>query len=652
MRLSKWMTCLLLVVLQASVQATDIFDFFENEAKVSQLVTASRVPLSVQQTPATVYVITGEEMERMGAQTLWDALRRIPGVDVMTTRTFYGEVSIRGLNRYQNNRTLVQVDGRTVLNGLFDAVYWEGIPVTMAEIDRVEVVLGPASALYGANAVNGVINIVTKTPDQLETGYLQYRVGEYHTHLANAVFGGRKGKLSFKTSAGLRQANQFENPNLEASDVRKINGYLGYKNDAGLQLAFSAGHADHQTQFATGGSEPPLMKGYNSFVRADAKWQGTRLRTFWNRGRPRVSNFSPTEIAFNPDVYDVQVEHAFEKSKILRGVLGGCFRRTVMVSNIYVHPKISQNDWALFGEGVWLMHRKWSFIAGGRVDRNPNTGWIFSPKGSLIFLATPDHTFRASVGTSFRNPTMTEANIDILQKIDIPFPIDVRSQAVGNTQTEPEKLHLYELAYSGRFDQLEMKATGFHYHLKNIISTADFVLVEEALPQEILLRATFGNLSGDTQAWGGELSASYSFGERSKGFVNYAYQNITGTLDPVMSLEGGPHHKVNIGLQTKQKNWSFAVWAHWVDETSFYTVNIQKLIFELAPDIFKVPSYWLLNGRVSYDVLDTGWSVGVEGFNILDHKHYEISGGGGMDVLDANGEILRRRVNATVSYRF
>ena len=636
----------------AHANAADIFDFFETEAHVSNVVTASRIPLSVQQTPATVYVITGEEIEAMGAQTLWDALRTVPGVDVMTTRTFYGEVSIRGLNKYLNNRILVQVDGRTVLNGLFDTVYWEGIPITMSEIDRIEVVLGPASALYGANAVNGVINIITKTPDQLKGGHIQYRMGEFRTHLASGVVGNRHKNLTYKTSVELRQTHQFEKPDTKASDVRKISGYLGYDDDSGLKLSLSGGFVDHTTQFATGGSGPPVIEGHTSFLRVDAQKKSTHLRAFWNRGRPRVRDFSPTEITFNPDVYDVQLEHAFQSSDGLRWVVGASYRHSIMESDIYVQPHITQNDWAGFAEGVWLMNDKWSVVASGRADQNPNTGWIFSPKGSLIFLPNPQHVFRFSASTSFRNPTLTEAYIDIVQKINIPFPIDVRLRAIGNSQTDPEKLHMYELAYTANFEKVNFKTVGFYYQLNKMISTPDFRLIEEALPKEILLQATFGNLKGGTKVWGGEWGAEVLFSQNAKGFVNYAYQHITGTLDAVMPIEGGPRHKVNVGIQTKKKGWSLVAWAHWVDKTHYYIVDLQKLIANLNVDTFQVTSFWLLNGRLSYDIPKTGFSFGIEGFNLLNHKHYQIPGGGGEDVLDANGEVLHRRMNATVSYQF
>ncbi|MDA0748811.1 MAG: Plug domain-containing protein, partial [bacterium] len=91
---------------------TDIFEFFEAEAEALQVVTVSRLPYSIRWSPATVYVVTAEDIQASGAKTLWDALRGVPGVDVMSTRTFYGEVSIRGLNKALNNRTMVLLDGR------------------------------------------------------------------------------------------------------------------------------------------------------------------------------------------------------------------------------------------------------------------------------------------------------------------------------------------------------------------------------------------------------------------------------------------------------------------------------------------------------------------------------------------------------------
>ncbi|MEK7766288.1 MAG: TonB-dependent receptor plug domain-containing protein, partial [bacterium] len=107
--------------------------------------TASRQPSPVRLAPATVYVMTSQDIRESGVRTLYDALRSVPGVEVLATRASHAEVSIRGFDQPLANRTLVLLDGRTVLNGYFDNVIWEEIPVTLEEVDRIEVVEGPAS---------------------------------------------------------------------------------------------------------------------------------------------------------------------------------------------------------------------------------------------------------------------------------------------------------------------------------------------------------------------------------------------------------------------------------------------------------------------------------------------------------------------------
>jgi len=148
-----------LCVLQTATcwgQEGDLFEFFREEASV---ISASRRPQPLYRAPATVYVVSGEELMASGAQTLWDGLRRVPGVDVIDIRSLYGGVSIRGLAKPLNNRTLVLLDGRTILDGYVDSPNWERGSVLLEDVERIEVVEGPISALYGANAINGVINI-------------------------------------------------------------------------------------------------------------------------------------------------------------------------------------------------------------------------------------------------------------------------------------------------------------------------------------------------------------------------------------------------------------------------------------------------------------------------------------------------------------
>lgn len=153
----------------------EVFDFFAEEARVT---TASRQPTTLQEAPATMHVVTAQDIQDSGAQTIWDALRTVPGVDVMIVQTFQGEVGIRGMNKALNNRVLVLLDGKPILRGYFERVNWEYLPVGLAEIDRIEVVLGPVSALYGPNAISGVINVITKTPQQISHGVVHVMAGD------------------------------------------------------------------------------------------------------------------------------------------------------------------------------------------------------------------------------------------------------------------------------------------------------------------------------------------------------------------------------------------------------------------------------------------------------------------------------------------
>lgn len=215
--------------LPAAAQLDDEMEFFREAA---QFITASRRAIPRHKAPASVSVVTAEDIKLSGAVTLWDALRLVPGVDVVETRAGQGDVSIRGFNQSTSNRLLVLLDGKTVLQEFYGLAAWEEIPVAMAEIDRIEIVKGPASALYGANAIHGVINIITKTPAQVNGGSAGYAAGNRATRLGTAVYGRQAGKLSYKVSAEHRAMDSFEDPGHLASRVAKAHALLATRTPA------------------------------------------------------------------------------------------------------------------------------------------------------------------------------------------------------------------------------------------------------------------------------------------------------------------------------------------------------------------------------------------------------------------------------------
>ena len=503
-----------ILLLQASVawaQNDDLFEFFAAEA---QVITASRRPQAILQAPATVYVVTAEDIEASGAHNLWDALRSVPGVDVMSSRTSYGEVSIRGLNKAFNNRTLVLVDGRSVLNGDQDRINWTSLPVLLEEIERIEVVEGPASALYGANAISGVINIITKTPQQTQGAQLNYTVGERRTHLGSLLYSGRQQKLDYRLGLGWRTTNRFENDALRASEVMVLHGLLGYELSSGARLNLSGGGTRAETNASLGALSEGIEDADRGFVRADYVRRDTRLRFFWEGESGHLESLAiPQDPSVDYDFYDLNLEHTLVHAPRHNLVVGGGYRQADFQSDVITSGRVQHNLWALFFENEWRPADSWALWASGRLDQHPHTDLVFSPRFSAIFIPVPEHALRFSTGTSFRNPTLIENHVDFVEPVEVPeLDLVLDFEFLGNTAMEPERLLFFEVAHSAQMGRIKTTAAGFHYRLKDgISSSASGIDVVDSA--KIAVTTSFQN-RGETRAWGGELGAEFLLGDR------------------------------------------------------------------------------------------------------------------------------------------
>src|SRR6202034_1856149 len=140
----------------------DFFDLSPEQLLNAQVISVSKTKETVEQSPAAVYVISAEDIARSGVTYIPDALRMAPGVDVAQQDNGTWDINIRGFNSTLANQLLVMIDGRTIYNPLFAGTYWELQNLPLEDIARIEVIRGPGGTLWGANAVNGVINIITK----------------------------------------------------------------------------------------------------------------------------------------------------------------------------------------------------------------------------------------------------------------------------------------------------------------------------------------------------------------------------------------------------------------------------------------------------------------------------------------------------------
>jgi len=642
-RLFAW-AVVVVVLWGAALRAeeSDELEFFAAEAEV---VSASRQPQLQHRAPATVYVVTADEIRASGAQTLWDALRSVPGVDVMTTRTFQGAVGIRGLNSALNQRSLVLLDGVTVLNGFADFVTWEAIPVDLGEIDRIEVVEGASSALYGANAVSGVIHIITKDPEKMPRAEARYSGGQHHSNFGSLLMAGGGARFDSKLSVGWRSTNRFENPELTASEVGKVNGLLRWRPAPGWDLRLAAGGSNVNTQFSLMGAGAAFDDGKLGFGRLDVRRRDTHLRAFWNRGRSRYRelNFLQEPVA-HYDTYDVMAEHSLQLPAHNALVVGGSYRRNTMLAPTFDPDHVRQDLGALFFENTWAVASPFNVVVSGRLDHHPLTDWMFSPRGSVIVHPGVRHTFRASAGTSFRNPTLLENYLDAGQAVpnsgvDVPNPPyqTLQYRFAGNLDLEPEKLHFYEVAYYGRWGRLGTTVTGYRYELRDLIETT---LSQDPTGIPVFqVMQSFTN-KGSAVGTGSEVGFDCRLGAGMRSFLNYSFQSVHGT-------QAYPRHKVNAGARYQSRGLDASLTGHWVDDSRWP----RTLTGGTAPG--DLDGYVLMDAHLGYrfkDHLD-GWSVGLDVFNLLNHDHYQILPALSAAEPGQNGELLGSRWLLSLAYR-
>ncbi len=471
-----WGLVLLLVGQVGPLQSVDrdLYRFFAEEA---QVVSAGRLPRSLHQVPATVYVIPGREVQTSGTPFLWEVLRRLPGVEVMAARAYQGEVSIRGLGKPFNNRTLVLLDGRTLLNTFFDFAIWETIPVTAGEIERIEVVEGPTSALYGANAINGVINIITKTPEQLGGGLVGLNLSEGGSRSGQLLYGIRGARVGYKLGANWRRGYQFENPDQHASKVAEVHGQVEWNPRRGARLNLTGGAGRTRTELTSGAPGTTRPSFTAGFLRLDGTRRQVQVGAFLNWGKGEFDQFG---LLNNPKVEyrtaELSAERRFDLPAGNQMVAGGSFRHVYMQSETFGEGSATHSLGSVFFEDEGRVTRRLNLVFSGRLDHQELAGTAFSPRLCAVYTPRTGQIFRAAVGTAYRNPNLNENFLALEQ--DLPAPAFLPGNSgftgmevniSGSRTLKQERILLFELAHRGQFGAWETTVAGFHYRLEGLV---------------------------------------------------------------------------------------------------------------------------------------------------------------------------------------
>jgi len=615
-----------------------------------KVTTVSKEPEEVWRTPAAIYVITQEDIRRSGATSIPEVLRLAPGVEVARIDSDHWSVGIRGFGNELSRSLLVLIDGRSVYTPLFAGVYWEVQNLPLEDVDRIEVIRGPGGTIWGSNAVNGVINIITKKAKDTHGALVSIGGGNVDQGTGEFRYGGGNGKgFDYRLyGMGFSRGSELH---LDHDPFDKWQtGQAGFRTDWDMQshgtltVQGDIYKGDDGERVSVASYSPP----FRNTVDSNAAVSGGNLLGHWKRELgvgsdvqimayfDRTSRMEP-QFGEIRDTLDVDFLHHLTlpyHQDFLWG-LGARwspsdFIQLVPTINFTPHQQTDKLYSAFAQDEIPIVENQLSLTLGSKLEHNIYTGFEVEPSARLLWTPTPRQTVWASVTRAVRTPSRVDEDVELTALL-LPNPLAFL-QVVGNGHFFSEQLIGYEAGYRGLVTpKFYMDIATFHNDYNYLFSfgfqNATVSVETSPPPPHLLLMFPIVNgIQGTTDGF--EVAPDWR-PERwweLKGSYSYLHMDLRrrpGNLDKgnVLADEGSsPQHQVVIqSLFNLPKHFEF-------DQTYRYVSALPAL---------SVPSYGTADLRL-------GWrptqhvEFSLSGQNLLQPQHVEFVSDPGLPV-----EIMR-----------
>lgn len=466
----------------------DITELSLEELLSVEITSVSKKTEKASDAAAAVFVINQEDIKRSGATSIPEVLRMVPGLQVARIDANKWAVSSRGFNAYSSNKLLVLMDGRTLYSPLFSGVLWDTQDTMLDDIERIEVIRGPGASLWGANAVNGVINIITKNSADTQGGLLSAGTGSEEKGFGSVRYGA---KINDHTTYRVYGKN-FYRDDLEFADGSKANDDWhqwrgGFRLDSVPDSPYSftlqgngyKEYTDSTTNIPT--TSPPFSadivdqsntKGGDILSRLTRKGPNNSemsLQAYYTREKNKSQILGSEQ-----DTADLEFQHRFQataKQELTWG-LGYRYTHDTMENSATISfDPASRTDQLLstfIQDEITLVEDLLRLTLGSKLEHNDYTGYEVQPSGRLLFTPHKHHTFWAAVSQAVRTPSQADENARARSAI-VPSaylglpPGDLAEITVsGSEEFKSEKLTAYEIGYRTQVhERLAFDATAF-----------------------------------------------------------------------------------------------------------------------------------------------------------------------------------------------
>ena len=667
---------------------------FEQQVVVS----ASRTQQQLVNAPAAVSVITNDTIETSPATNVGELLRSVPGMNITQVSARDVNVTTRGATSTLATNQLTLVDGRSVYLDFFGMVMWDLIPAGTHEIDRIEVIRGPASAVWGANAMNGVVNVITRSPRQLAgsgkgsaltvgVGYLD-RDAQGADHDAGGLFhiSGSHAAIvddrwSFKVSAGWFTQSALTRPTGTIPNVFNT-PYPQYVNQGTSQPKFD-GRVDYDFRdggrftIAGGvaGTEGLIHSGIGpfdisdesrlSYVSAAYQKGGRRLAFFTNLLHGDAANLltrgpdgQPIGLGFDTQTFDVEASDV--RTIGMRHVLtyGGNFRHNGFDITLAPTDDDSRNEGGGYIQDEIFINDYLRWVVGTRLDKFSSIDdAVFSPRTALLFKPAAAHTIRGSFNRAFRAPSHINNHIDVtvVTPVSLPVvgPFVFPTRALGNPDLKQETMTAWELGYTG---VLASRATvtasvywnttedGIYFTPVAAYSPSNpppgWPLPPAFVPPNVLTsQYTYLNI-GKIKDKGVELGVNGVVNQYLSAFANYSYQwmPVAEELRPgtsIADINWPPKNRFNVGANVTYERYFGNVGVNYTDEAYWQDVLDARFAGMTDP-------YTLVNGTFGVRWLNDRVTTSVKLTNIANEEVMQ----------HIFGDIMKRQVVGELRLEF
>jgi iron complex outermembrane recepter protein len=667
-RLACITTLVLFAALPLTAQGTGAQDLTQaslEDLMNIQVTSVSKKEQKLWSAAAAIFVITQEDIRRSGATSIPDLLRMVPGVDVAQIDSNTDAISIRGFNDRLADKVLVLIDGRTVYTPTTSGVYWDQQDVPLEDIDRIEVIRGPGATIWGANAVNGVINIITKSSRDTQGLTVSVGGGSQDTARGLVQYGGKIGDdgtyrvfENYLNTGNLTQADGRG----EASDGWHL-FHSGFRSDWTLSPTDTMTVQGDFVETGEGqnisvvfANALPLMRTFNDSVATD---EGNLLAR-WNH---ILSNGSDTTLQIYFDRYirhdlgvfegldtlDFDFQHHMRVGSRNDVVWGAGYRFTADehdpgYGKTYVPLDQSNSLASAFIQDEIRITDSLSFTFGAKFEHQPYSGFEFEPSLRLAWTPSDRHTFWMAASQAVKQVSREEAGL-VIDPFVFPTPgggFGV-AQYIGNPKSAAERIRDYEIGYRTQVTpRLSVDLTTFatHYHDMESLDALDPYFTVDQGPPHLVLPFFFGN-STDGFTYGGEIFATWNVNSRWKISPGYSAIHLKLFHDPG-TQDADEQERAASTPENQFQVRSFLNLPHnleW-DSTLYYVGHLRD------GGNGPVPAYTRVDTRLGWRFRKS-LELSVVGQNLLRPLHQEFH-----DAYELSNTLVERSVFARFTWRF